>query len=244
MEQNYCPHCDAPIGPEAMNVAEGVALCPRCGKLSRLSEVIDWRPIAELSQDLPAGCRIEEWGDHTTLTASLRSGSGLLGTLFVAIFWNGIVSVFVLVALAGLYQNLAGPLPAWFPAPDFDDSMSLGMTLFLCIFLIPFVLIGMAMMGAVLIYAFGRVEVTIDRHAAQVRTGAGPFNWTGRFDPNKVERVEAGLSSWETNGRRQELIVIHADRTVKFGTMLTDIRRMWLRDFLRGKLLRRGETHR
>ncbi len=244
MDQNYCPQCDAPIGPEAMNITEGVALCPTCGKLSRLSEVVDLtRPLGELIANPPHGCSIDEWGDHTTLHATLRSGTGLLGSLFVAIFWNGIVSVFVLSAMAGLYQNLVGPIPEWFPAPNIDDEMSLGMVLFLCLFLVPFVLVGAFLIAAVCSFAFGRVEVTIDRHAARVRTGVGPFNWTSRFDPNKVDRVEAGLTSWQSNDQHQEVIVIHSDRTVKFGSMLTETRRDWLRDVLRAKLLRH-DAHR
>jgi hypothetical protein len=238
--ESHCPQCDAPLGPETMNIAEGVALCPECGKLSRLSEVVEQtRPLEELVDNPPPGCSISEWGDHTTLYATLRSGSGLLGSLFMAIFWNSITSVFVVIAMVGLYQNLIGPFPQWFPAPEFDDQMPLGMALFLCLFLMPFVLIGAIMIGAVFSYAFGRVQVTIDRHAAQVRTGFGLLNWTQRFDPNEVDRVEAGLTRWKSNDNHQEQIEIHADRTVKFGTMLTEARRDWLRDVLRAKLLRR-----
>src|SRR5690606_4177561 len=123
-----------------------------------------------------------------------------------------------------------------------DDKMPLSMALFMCVFLIPFVLIGAAMIAAVFSYAFGRVEITIDRHEAKVRTGFGPFNWTQRFDPGEVEEVELGFSRWKSNDNHQEQIEIHADRTVKFGSMLSEVRREWLCDVLRGKLQRRGDN--
>lgn len=236
--ENYCPHCDTPLGMESINITEGVALCSSCGTLSRLSEVVEQtRPLEELVDNPPPGCTISEWGDHTTLYATLRSGSGLLGSLFVAVFWNGITSIFVLGALTSLYQNLIGPLPKW--VPTLDDAMPLGMALFMCVFLIPFVLIGAAMIFAVFSYACGRVEITIDRHEAKVRTGCGPFNWTQRFDPNQVEEVDLGLTRWKSNDQHQEQIEIHADRTVKFGSMLSEERREWLCEVLRAKLLRR-----
>jgi hypothetical protein len=238
MSENYCPQCDAPLGPETMNIAEGVALCPECGKLSPLSEVVEaTTPLEELVENPPAGCTISEWGDQTTLYANLRSGMRLLGTLFAATFWNGITSIFLLKALTSLYHNLIGPLPDW--VPTLGDAVPLGTALLFCLFLIPFVLIGAAMIFAIFCYAWGRIEITVDRHEAKVRTGFGPFNWTQRFDPDQVEEVDLGFSRWASNGQHQEQIEIHADRKVNFGSMLSEERREWLYEVLRAKLLRR-----
>src|SRR4051812_26936777 len=93
---NYCPRCGGPLGAESINLAEGVALCPACGQLSRLSDVAARRrPIAEVLAKPPPGCSIDQWGQTFVVRASLRSAGAFGGALVVALFWNGIVSVFV-----------------------------------------------------------------------------------------------------------------------------------------------------
>jgi hypothetical protein len=233
MGENFCPACGEPLAVESINLAEGVALCPACGQLSRLSDVASRRrPLAEVLSKPPAGCAVSEWGQDVLVHATLRSLGGFVGMLFVALFWNGIVSVFVLIALAGLHHHLIGPLPAWFPAPQLNPPMGLGMTLFLCIFLIPFVTIGSLLVGAMLLNLVGKVEVRIGISDADVRTGLGFLAWRRRFDPTCVRRVSIGSTSWETNGRPSEVVVIDADRTIKFGSLLAEDRREWLQAIL------------
>ena len=233
MSKNFCPECGTQLNAESINLSEGVALCPSCGQLSRLSDVVSGkRPAAEILSQRPRGCLVTEAGQTIVVHATLRSIVGFIGALFVSLFWNGIVSVFVLIALSGLYANLVGPLPAWFPAPQDDAPMTLGMTLFLCLFLVPFVTVGSVMIGAVFLNAFGRVEVRINEGDACVNTGIGWLVWRRRFDPNQVRSVGEGLTSWETNDRRSPLIVIEADRTIKFGSLLENSRREWLRAML------------
>jgi hypothetical protein len=149
----------------------------------------------------------------------------------MAIFWNGIVSVFVLLAIAGLYTNLIGPLPSWFPSPfqsAGNNSMPLGVTLFLCIFLTPFILIGLCMLGMLFLFVIGSVHVQLDGQSASVRTGIGPFRWRQRFDASCVRSVTIGRTEWQQNGKHKPVICIEADRTVKFGSMLSEERRNWL----------------
>ncbi len=236
MPRNLCPVCGTEYHSESINIKEGVALCPGCGQLSRLSDVVaeDQSVVERISQP-PRGCTVVDAGREILVRASLRSVVGFFGSLFVCLFWNGIVSVFVLIAVSGLYSNLVGPLPEWFPSPD-DGDMPLGMTLFLCIFMIPFVVIGLGMVGALFMNLAGRVEVKIGEDEASVFTGIGPIGWRRRFDPSQVHGVKLGYAKWESNGSHNELIVIDADRTVKFGTMLRDGRREWLRAILHALL--------
>lgn len=233
MSDNLCPSCGEELPAEAINIAEGVALCPSCKRLSRLSEVVSGkRPLAEILSQPPAGCSVAEWGHEVIVHATLRSVSHFLGALAVALFWNGIVSVFVLIAVSGLYANLVGPLPEWFPAPEMDSSMSMGMTLFLCVFLTPFILVGLSLVGAALLAAAGKIEVLIGDSQAVVKTGVGFLVWRRRFDPTQVHRVTIGKSAWKSNDQAKELIAIEADRTIKFGTLLPDERREWLQTVL------------
>lgn len=247
-----CPRCDAPIGPDDMNLREGVALCPECGELTRLSQLIDSdRPIGQILDNPPRGCRVEADGRSATVRASTRSIGGFVMTMAFALFWNGITSVFVLIAIAALYSNLVGPLPDWFPAPEMEDGrpvmndepMGMGATLFLCVFLTPFVLVGVGMLGAALLNLIGSVVVVIDRHASHASTGVGPLRWRRRFDPNQVESVEVGPTRWQSDDSDNEQIKIVADRTVKIGSSLPAERRRWLRAVL-SELLVAGRTER
>ena len=174
-DRNHCPMCGGSIPVDAINVQEGVALCPTCGKLSRLSDVAnEGRSLAELLDHPPAGCRVDDQGEVIVVNATLRSLGRSLGFFGMALFWNGIVSIFVLVAFAGLYNHLVGPLPTRFPAPDFENGpMPLGMALFFCVFLIPFVVVGLLLLGGALVCAFGRIEVRIGLHEGAVFTGVG-----------------------------------------------------------------------
>jgi hypothetical protein len=249
MHENFCPVCDAVLPTVAINIAEGVALCPACGKLSRLAEVAEHeRPLAEtLSETLaktPHGCSIHNHGQELIVRASLRSMSTFLGALAISLFWNGIVSVFVLIALSGLYANLVGPLPAWFPAPG-NDGMPLGMTLFLCIFLIPFVTVGAIMIAAMFLALGGKVEVRLTDHQGTVRTGLGFLAWRQRFDPQQVREVRQGNSTWKSSDSPpSKLIEIEADRLVKFGSSLQEDRRVWLIAMLQVLLLPKFEKQR
>ena len=216
---------------------EGVALCRACGKISRLGDIAD-QPVVDANAlaTPPAGGSCEETyaGDRVDLE-SLRSPGAAVVTLAVCILWNGIVSVFVLIAIAGLYTHFMGPLPKWFPMPtssgkngNLGPNMPLSETLFLCVFLIPFVVVGFVMVLAFFTCLMGRVEVVVTASEGRVRTGFGPFNWTRRFDASRVTRVAAGQTRYEQNGRFKPLIQIEADRTVKFGSMLPDERRTWM----------------
>jgi hypothetical protein len=139
----------------------------------------------------------------------------------------------VLLALAGLFANLIGPVPNWFPAPQNNNQvMGLGETIFLCIFLTPFVTIGALTFVGATMCLVGKVEVWLADREASVRTGAGPFMWRRRFDPTTVRGVTIGNTAWESNGKANPLIIIEADRTIKFGSMLPDDRREWLQAIL------------
>lgn len=58
-----CPDCDEPLKAEDINIKEGVALCPICSKLSRLSSLnTSSRSIAEFLDKPPAGCLLTSSG--------------------------------------------------------------------------------------------------------------------------------------------------------------------------------------
>lgn len=233
-----CPECDTVIEFDSINMSEGVAACNQCRKLFRLSE-LNWnhRSREEVLQKKPSGCSLTPWGQSLVVIASTRSIPGFIGLLFFTLFWNGITSVFVAVAMAGLWVNFVGPLPDWFPAPGVKNGqplvnnapMGVGETLFLCLFLLPFVAIGTGMAIASLMALFGRVKVVIDELDSYVSTGIGFLSWKKHFDANSVETVRFTRPDWgESGNKSQSAIELLADTPIQFGSILPNDRRQWL----------------
>lgn len=176
-----CCKCSTEIAPDDVNVGEGVAYCRKCGTLTQLADLV---ANAEDNLDSvdrgppPRGCVVRDEGTQIIVRASAHSLVGAAGTLFATVFWNGIVSVFVLGAASGTIFHLFGSVPSWFPVPSINggsgSGMSLGMVIFLWIFLIPFIAAGAMLAGATLTLLFGRVEVRLRGPVGMVFMGFGP----------------------------------------------------------------------
>jgi hypothetical protein len=263
-----CP-CGAVIDIDDINIKEGVALCRRCGKLSRLADLAgdggvggndrpspsnkdqaeERKAVALAQGDPPSGCAVRDYGDRVTLHASARSLPGAAGLAFFAIFWNGIVSVFLVVVFSSFMAHLGVTLPAWFPTPistsggsggsgGSGSNMPLGMTIFMALFLTPFVLIGLTVVGALLTTLMGRVEVRLRGPEGAVFTGVGPFGWKRRFEADAVEAIRLTDADIEEDGRKKRAIAIEtATKTLKFASLLPDQRRLWLGGALKTMLL-------
>jgi hypothetical protein len=247
-----CPDCDAPLTAVDINISEGVALCPSCGALNRLSAVrISARSVAEILASRPSGCAIESLDREVRITATTRSVGGFLVTLAMMLFWNSLTGMFVAVAAAGIYTNVVGPLPNWFPMFAVENGMikmndgvmTLGQALGLCVFLIPFVLIGIAFFCVTLLNLIGRVEIVFAESAAHVATGFRWIAWKRRFDPQRVIAVTMNDSTTKVDGEARPQIELTADRSIKFGTMLAKERLQWLWAVLNELCIRRsGES--
>ncbi len=240
-----CPGCDTPISFESININEGVAVCTNCRRLHRLSE-LSWtnKSRQEVLAEPPKGCSVEVDGrgiedraQRMVLTASMHSYPGFFGLAGMMLFWNSIVSVFLSLALAGLWANLIAPLPAGMQLPGGirqgrpivnDKPMELGETLFLCLFLVPFVLVGVGFLIATLIALAGRVQVVIDGAESSVSSGIGRLRWTEKFDADKVESVRYSSPNFGDAERTQSAIELYGVNPVKFGGMLPENRREWL----------------
>jgi hypothetical protein len=224
------------IPGEDVNVANDVAYCRACNVSHKLSELTQG---TELDTDVdltrpPAGAWHRSDGAGLVIGATHRSLGTAIGALAISLFWNGIVSVFVLVALAGTARNLGIPLPHWFPAPDMNGSpMGVGMTIFLWIFLTPFIVIGLVMIGAFLSSLGGRTEVRISNAQGVVFTGIGGLGYRRRFDASAVKEVRLDDKQWrDSDGDRQRktyiVIETREGKQIKLGSMLTPERRKFV----------------
>jgi hypothetical protein len=197
----------------------------------------------------PAGCSIDDTDQVIVVSASLRSVPAIIGIGAFSFIWNSILSVFVLIAIAGLYANLIGPLPDWFPAPELQDGkprmnngpMGLGMTLFLCIFLFPFVLVGIGSLATLLLYLFGKVQVQIAENESFAALGISPFRWKCRFDASDVRSVKCSMSNSNSGDTTYRELVVTTNRPLTVTNMLPKDQMEWLRIVLKEVLLNPGE---
>jgi hypothetical protein len=235
-DSSICPDCRQAIDPADINLQEGVAYCRACEKLFRLAHVMTASETRRLTQDFqgepPAGTWLRNDGGCTIIGASMRSLSGALAALAFGLFWNSIVGVFVAFVLAATLLQVGFTLPAWFPAPNMNGSpMGVGMTIFMWLFLTPFMLVGAAFVGAFFAAIAGRVEIAIDQEQGRVFTGIGGLGFTRRFSIRSVKDVRLNEKQWtDSDGDRgnKSSIVIDAEKTITFASGLPRERRRFV----------------
>jgi|GEM_PF-448822 len=243
MPLHACPFCGVLLAHGQINIKEDVARCTSCGRLSKLSDVVEYVETGRRAQQMPAGCSITGTGNEIQIRATLRSIPKLPDALATAILFNGVISIFALMAIAGLWSNLVGPVPGFLPEPEMNGGpLTLGPTITLCIFLIPLIVLGIDLALSFFLYLLGQVDVRITKHDASVRTSVGPFSRMKRFDPNAVMSVEITETRWRSNRLNNLVIQVDADEKIKFGRMLTEPRQDWLRSVLHTLLIKQNLT--
>ena len=245
-----CSRCRRIVPPEDINVAKDIAYCRQCNHLTRLSSLVD--PDEDGIESVPDRPPDGVWCDRgpleTRLGATHRSLPLAVGAFAFGAFWNGIVSIFVLIAIQSTVRHLGWILPEWFPAPDIKgEQMGVGMTLFLWIFLLPFIGVGLGMCGAFLGALVGKTEIRLDPRSASIFHGIGPIGWTRRFLPQEVvsvrlvDRVRRGSDGDESG--REVVIRTRNGRKFSFGSTLREDRLRYLAGILRRQLpLRDGSV--
>ena len=231
---------------EDLNVSTDVALCRPCGLFHKLSSLVDpAEPEEVASVDLsrpPAGAWYRRDGDVTVMGVSHRSLPTAAGLLFFCLFWNGIVSVFVALALSSTLRLLGWSRPDWFPGPRMNGAdMGWPITIGLWLFLTPFILIGLAMLAGFLSALGGRTEVTLRDGQGMIFGGIGPVGWRRRFRLEDVRAVRLGEKTWR-NRRGVERqtheirIELREGKPLRLGSGLSEERRGFLLGALRQEL--------
>ncbi len=239
MSNVVCPKCRVQLHIDDVNIEEGAALCRSCKMMHRLRDCLEVTGMVEAaSADVPKGCRVVSDGGPTIIEASIASGWKFAATLFVCLFWNGVVSVFLFHVLTSLYVHLIGPLPAWLPfkqATQQPAPFSIG----LLVFLIPFVVIGVGMMCAVVLRLVGVVRVKLDEMKGSTFIGVGAIGWTRRFDISSVTSVREGISNWKGQNNAPIPVIELGGVDMRFGTLLNAEQRRWMMGML--SVLMHGE---
>jgi hypothetical protein len=237
-----CPKCRRVIPSDDINVAKDVAYCRDCNvsyPLSDLTSSDDVSANVDLNRP-PKGAWYVSNGGGMVIGATNRNLGMAFGTLFFTLFWNGIVSVFVSIVISGTLHNLHVSLPAWFPAPKMNGGdMTWGMTLFMWLFLTPFIAIGLFMASLCLSSLFGCTEVKIENTRGTIFTGVGPLGWKRKFDASQVRDVRIN-QSFNRNGQQTSVLLIELrdGKQMKLGSLLSNERRQFFLGALRRTLVR------
>ena len=241
-----CPKCGRIIASSDVNVGADLAFCRACNVSHQFSQVamgtgID--PEIDLTRP-PKGVWYRSSGlGTTTIGASHRTLGGAVMVLAFAAFWNGIVSIFVAVALSSTLTFLGVPTPGFFPSPIMNGSvMGVGVTIFLWLFLTPFILIGLAMIAAFFLCLAGRTEVHLKDWQGEIFTGVGPVGYRRKFKTETVKDVRIEDKQWrDSDGdrRRSTHIVIETieGKPIKFASSLAEDRRQFLAAVIRKTLV-------
>jgi hypothetical protein len=248
----YCPSCDHEIEEAEVNITEGVALCNECGQLSQLSELNFLKlPAEETLNSPPKSANITANRERINIHLSLFSIPQLAGSLFATLFWNGIVCLFLTLAVAAVCYNTIGYVPDWIPVPGLEEGkpvmndkvMGVGMTVFFCLFLTPFVIIGTFLFCNTALRLGGSTVIIIDKNRSTVSTGISFIRLMKTFDPYKVKRIDLTLNKFNQN---QESYVIEMEieghKAVKFGRSLSQSQQEWLITVLRQILVHKRSS--
>jgi hypothetical protein len=163
-----CRSCGTLIPAEDVNLETVLAKCRDCHAVFDFSNQVQ-RPATPAKQrrdrgevPMPKAFGVEDLGNELKIVHKWSRGVAVFFVIF-AVFWNGIVSVFVGAALFGV---------------EFKDSRT-GQPAgnFIWLFLTPFLLVGFGMGYAALSLLFNRTFIDVRDGLLSVRHG--PFPWPG-----------------------------------------------------------------
>jgi hypothetical protein len=208
-----------------------------------MGDLIGCEPLADVDiERIPTGCLREilvRPGGRSAvrLVVSRRTLPGALGLLLVSLFWNGILVVFVTTALWSTAKHLGfdSRLPTWLALPKGAPSlMSPGMTIFMWIFLTPFMLIGVGLILSCVHAIIGKLVVEMDSERVLVRSqiGPGPLRWTRSTPTQTLRAVRVVMRPIARGKQHQDSLVPHVEivgeRLLAVKGLAIAARRRWL----------------
>jgi hypothetical protein len=164
-------------------------------------------PRDELDFDHPPrGVTMERTAEGGVVIRTRLFSSATMFFIVFALFWNGIVSVFVCCAVVLTCRHFDWDVPgflSFFKEGTKDEMPWWGLWLFLT----PFIAVGVGMAIAALRGVFGTCVIRVANDEGSVYTGVGPLGRTQRFHPQSVKR-----SSLRDNGQRLNGVAQHSPR--------------------------------
>ncbi len=199
-----CPHCGAVIPADDVNVAQDVALCRGCGQTSRFSDLVRDEEEATVNLDkIPERISVLKTMNGLEVSCKFKKGTAIFLIAF-ALIWDAVVSIFVVQCITGFMNGRAD----WFTA----------------VFMIPFIVIGVAVPLLAVYVLFGRMKLTLNPGRGELFYGLCGIGRHKSFLLSKEARILIEMSDIQQNNRQMEEIVIEqaGDKPFKFGAMLDD----------------------
>jgi hypothetical protein len=196
-----CPHCNASIALNDVNVATDIALCRACGETNSFALISG---TAAVTSDA-----LLHTPKHITLSKDLLNGT-------VITYRKSSAILLFLIPFTALWSggSMWGIYGTQINEGRFD--------LFQSLFGLPFLFGSVVLLSVIIFLLFGRWVITLHKNAGRVFLGVGPFGWTRHFiyDGNSVVSLRG--SSVKVNNVPQQIIHIrNGNSEFQFGSTLT-----------------------
>ncbi len=155
-------------------------------------------------QTIDTGAGIRQQSGRRVLKPKTSAAGKVITSIAVSIFWNGIVSVFVYQAFQGWQAG----------HPDY----------FLTVFMIPFVLIGLIMIGSIFYFSLAAFnpQPVITLLKDTIRLGSlVPMQWATTGDVYKIQNFKLSLTGEETATYRRGTKT-HTDRNTFYEKVIVN----------------------
>ena len=194
-----------------VNVAKDVALCRRCAEPFSYADLIANQEVAQVDlMNPPKGTWFKQDGSSWELGCTTRSPVAFFLIPFVCL-WSG-----------GSMWCIYG---TQFHRGHFYLSQSL--------FGIPFLIGTLVLVPAALMTMCGKFYVRVESDEGRVFTGIGPLGWSRRFRWSEVREVREWMRKWQRNDRNLPMIELDGPKPIRFGSGLTEPRRLFFLAALR-----------
>lgn len=211
-----CPTCARVFQPENINVQTDLALCPACGNAARLSELADTDFDRDALASPPPGAWFRETMNDVVIGATTRSPLAFFLVPFMCV-WSG-------ASLGGIYGS---------------QIVSGKFNPFLSLFGLPFVAGSVLFWSLALMAIWGKVEVRLRDRRGEIFTGIGSIGWKRPVDLAEVTRISEERFARRRSQAESGRILLEGKTRLRFGSTLTEPRRLFVINALRAVQARR-----
>lgn len=171
--QLNCPHCNASIHSDDVNLDSSLAKCRSCHAVFDFSKQVaggGGHAAGEVSRprmkvDMPSGFTVDDQPDALSITRRWF-GPVAIFLLFFAIFWDGFLVVWYFIAFT-------------------DDSAPLMMKLFPILH----VLVGLGLTYVVVAMFVNTTKITVDLNRFTIEHGPMPWPGNRTLDPAQIDQL-------------------------------------------------------
>jgi hypothetical protein len=215
-----CPKCSQQIPADGVNVAQGIAFCKLCAEAFSIGTLVRNEP-ARLAQPENTKVVLTRAGDKIAVALPRGGfrGAGCFFTFF-SLIWNGITWPIFIANLLGLVktQNSSG------------NMVAQGFDVFVALFLIPFILVGLVTFCAALYCIYGEVTLAMDREQVLFQRQVFGWKWERTYPLADITDIRL-TEAYKQNDEPVYGVGIHLSSKrmpLTFGSNLSDEEKNWL----------------